>query len=440
MRNLNNSLLLATVWVLMFTSSCLVVENKYEKIAPGIWRGTLTMESGVPAVEADVLGESIRTPEDDPVLLPFLFEVAYDENHEMHIELINGEERLPVDRIVFNRNRNTAQDTFVFYFDVLDSYLRGIYKEDIMDGEWVRANRENYRIPFVAHFGETSRFPPEIDPPSVDFSGRWAVQIETDTDHPFPAVGIFEQTGKHATGTFLTEKGDYRYLAGDVYGRTMRLSTFDGSHAYLFEAKMQPDGSILGTYWSGLRYKVLWNGKLNPEALLSDPDSIIALNPGTEKLSFAYPDENGKQIDLNDPEFQGKPKIIQMLGTWCPNCRDETNFLASYFTEHSNLNIAVIGLAFESYKDDGKNRDVIRTYREKMEVPYPILLAGHYDYDEIARKLPLLKDFIVFPTMIILDKNNQILRIHTGFSGPATPDYEPFTKAFDQYIQDLSKS
>lgn len=425
---------------LLLQSGCLVVENKYDKIAPGIWRGALTLEAGAPAVEADVLGEAIRTPEDEPVLMPFLFEVSYSEDHAMHIDILNGEERIPVDRILYGRDPATAQDTFVFYFDVMDSYLHGIIKADIMDGEWVRANRDNYRIPFVAHFGESSRFPPAVTPPSVDFTGRWDAQFAAETKKPYRAVGIFEQHGKSLTGTFLTETGDYRYLAGDVSGNTLRLSAFDGSHAFLFEGKMQPDSTILGTYWSGHRYKVLWNAQRNENAMLSEPDSITVLNKGYETIDFTFPDADGKSVGLNDPAFSGHPKIVQILGTWCPNCRDETNFLVEYLKENPDLNLKVIGLAFESYSDDDKNRAIIKQYAEKLQVPYPILLAGHYDYDEIALKLPMLKKFIAFPTMIMLDKNNQVIRIHTGFSGPATPDYKVFATNFDHFIQDLTKS
>ena len=425
---------------LFLQSGCLVIENKYETIAPGLWRGALTLEAGAPAVEADVLGEAIRTPEDEPVLMPFLFEVSYNDENQVQIEILNGEERIPVDRILFGRDPATAKDTFVFYFDVMDSYLHGVIKADIMDGEWVRANRDNYRIPFVAHFGESTRFPPAVTLPSVDFTGRWDAQFAAETNKPFSAVGIFDQQGNKLSGTFLTETGDYRYLAGDVTGNTLRLSAFDGSHAFLFDGKMQPDSTILGTYWSGHRYKVLWSAQRNDNARLHEPDSITVLNEGFETIDFTFPDATGKSVGLNDPEFAGHPKIVQILGTWCPNCRDETNFLVDYLKSHPDLDIKVIALAFESYSDDTKNQAIIKKYIEKMQIPYPVLLAGHYDYGEIAQKLPMLKKFVAFPTMIMLDKDNRVIRIHTGFSGPATPDYQAFATNFDHFIKELAKS
>jgi len=43
---------------------------------------------------------------------------------------------------------------------------------------------------------------------------------------------LFKQTKNKLTGTFLTTTGDYRYLDGIVTGDSLKLSTFDGAHAY----------------------------------------------------------------------------------------------------------------------------------------------------------------------------------------------------------------
>ena len=87
---------------------------------------------------------------------------------------------------------------------------------------------------------------------SANFDGRWAVRFEFSDDL---AIGEFLQFPMDdqilATGTFLTTTGDYRYLAGRVDGDLMRLSYFNGEHAYLFHARMKDDGSIEGDLWVG---------------------------------------------------------------------------------------------------------------------------------------------------------------------------------------------
>ncbi|MDH3244256.1 MAG: TlpA family protein disulfide reductase, partial [Saprospiraceae bacterium] len=135
--------------------------------------------------------------------------------------------------------------------------------------------------------------------------------------------------------------------------------------------------------------------------------------------------------------YQGRPKIIQILGTWCPNCLDETDFLVDWLDEHPDLDIAVIGLAFERYDDPAKARKVISRYREKLGITYPILHAGKSNKREASKQLPMLNEIISYPTLIFLDRNNQVRRIHTGFNGPATPDYPRFIEEFEETIQEL---
>jgi hypothetical protein len=42
---------------------------------------------------------------------------------------------------------------------------------------------------------------------------------------------------------------------------------------------------------------------------------------------------------------------------------------------------------------------------------------------------------MAFPTLIILDKNDQVVNIHTGFDGPATSQYAAFKTQFTQSIK-----
>ena len=43
-----------------------------------------------------------------------------------------------------------------------------------------------------------------------------------------------------------------------------------------------------------------------------------------------------------------------------------------------------------------------------------------------------------YPTMIFLDKQNRIVKTHTGFSGPATREYEDFKKEFAKDIEKIN--
>jgi hypothetical protein len=101
------------------------------------------------------------------------------------------------------------------------------------------------------------RFIPDARAES-EFTGRWEVTFEDDEGTESAAIGEFDQQGNNVTGTFLTAKGDYRYLAGEVDGDLLHLSTFDGAHAFVFYAQMQPDGSLTGDFWLGTRRHESW--------------------------------------------------------------------------------------------------------------------------------------------------------------------------------------
>ena len=64
-------------------------------------------------------------------------------------------------------------------------------------------------------------------------------------------------------------------------------------------------------------------------------------------MIFKFENQDGIQISNLDSEYENKVKIIQIMGTWCPNCRDESEFLKNYLTEHPNQDLKVIAITFE---------------------------------------------------------------------------------------------
>ncbi|MCB0706221.1 MAG: TlpA family protein disulfide reductase [Saprospiraceae bacterium] len=421
-------------------NGCVVVENSYEALPPGIWRGVLQLDplSFVPPEKAggSIVSQEGYRKEMPKGSLPFQFEVIYDNEKEFHIELINGSERITVPDIGFGRNIRTAIDTVYIDFPVYDSYIQAQFRENILDGYWVVRYKEDYKIPFVAQYGEPNRYTDQIETPATDLSGKWEVVFSPEED-PYPAIGEFQQTGNKLTGTFLTETGDYRYLEGTIQDDWFSLSVFDGAHAFLFEGKVLSDDQIIGSFRSGKHYQTTWSGSRNPNATLADPDSLTFLKPEAGPFTFSFPDANGQVVSLTDREFDGKYKIVQILGTWCPNCRDETLFLKSYLEEHPQKDLAVIGLAFERYQDPTLARAAIARYQEKLDLPYPVLHAGNSNKEEAALALPMLNHILSFPTLIFLNRTNEVLRIHTGFSGPATSAYADFVADFEAFLDEL---
>lgn len=220
-------------------------------------------------------------------------------------------------------------------------------------------------------------------------------------------------------------------------GDSLKLSAFDGAHAFLFTAKVT-DSSMTGIFYSGNHFKEPFVSTRNDGYELPDPDSLTFINEGYDKLAFTFPDFNGKMISLNDEEYYEKVVIVQLMGTWCPNCLDESKFLVNYLNKNENLK--VIGLAFESAKTEEKAFKGIERLKDRIGLSYPILLAqfGSVDKVEAQQKLPMLNHVLSFPTTIFIDKKGAVRKIHTGFNGPATGDkFIEFRKDFNQIVTEL---
>ncbi len=425
--------------IIAFFNSCITFQNPYNSVAPGVWRGTLKIadkatienQKGEPLPELmDITFEEVTEGE-----LPFNFEVIYTNDTSFYIELINGEERIKCEHITIGRDRATAKDTIVIDFPVFDTYLKAVFEEKVMEGEWVVNYKENYSIPFIARQGKDHRFTELKKDPIIDVSGRWEATFGIDGEAPYPAVGEFKQKCNELRGTFMTETGDYRFLEGTVQENKLYLSCFDGAHAFMFEGKILPDSSIIGSFRSGSHYKTLWKATRNENARLANPDSLTNLTG--QQFEFSFPNAEGEMVSLDDPAYSGKAKLIMLLGTWCPNCSDASKFVVDYLENNPSDELAVIGLAFERYSDKEKALDRLKTYRTQMNIPYEVLLAGSYNKKEALKSLPMLNEIISYPTMIFLDKNNQVKRIHTGFSGPATSQFEPFKTDFTAFMARL---
>ncbi|MDX1942700.1 MAG: TlpA disulfide reductase family protein [Saprospiraceae bacterium] len=438
----NKIFLLIAIIAIVVNSGCFVAENPYTGLAPGYWRAVLTLDpvaasttKGGTADDEEIPNRIDRINSGE---LPFTFEVKYENDTKFYIEIINGEERIRLDDIVIGRDKRIAKDTIVINFPVFDSYIKGIYHENIIQGEWVVNNRNvDYRIPFVARQGLSHRFTKMKETPTLDATGRWEVTFSPDTEDEEKGIGEFVQKGNNLNGTFMTETGDHRFLEGTVQGDKLYLSAFDGSHAYLFEAKIQADSTLFGTWWSGKHYTTTWTARRNSEFRLGNADSLTYLNPGYDKFTFAFKNPDGKTISLDDPKYQDKIKIVQIMGTWCPNCRDETEFLLDYLKNNPNDDLEIIGLAFERHNDESKARAAILKYKEFFGIDYEILYAGSDVKTKASKALPMLNRVISFPTMIFIDRQNKVRRIHTGFSGPATSEYQNFKQKFDTFIKEL---
>jgi thiol-disulfide isomerase/thioredoxin len=286
------------------------------------------------------------------------------------------------------------------------------------------------------------RFTDKPERTSINITGRYHVVFAGEDEESKNAVGVFKQEGNHLTATFLTTTGDYRFLEGEIGGNRIWLSAFDGSHLFLFTALVHGDSLYNGEFFSGKHWHDTWNGVKDENAHLISPDSLTTLRSGQSKINFKFPDENGKLISLTDKKYKNKAVIIQIMGSWCPNCMDETKFLVEWYRQNrkNKSRIEIIALDFEKIADTTHAFHNIRRLKKQFGVSYSVLFAGPSDKKEAAKSLPMLNRIFAYPTLLFLNKEKKVVKTHTGFNGPATgEEYSTFIKQFEQSTKIITK-
>jgi len=346
---------------------------------------------------------------------------------------INGNERLPMDPA-------TVQgDSIRIPMALFESELVAKIDGNLLRGEWRRRRtaQQVQTLPFEAQHGVTYRFKTEGKPvANADLTGKWATNFGSKTGKvdTVNAVGVFDQKGNKLSGTFLTPTGDYRYLDGNVIGDSLFLSCFDGSHLYLFKARYDAATKTLtGGQWAGVSGYESWVARLDPKADLPDPAKLTYLKPGAKTLNFSFPEPGGKTVSSTDPRFKNKVTIVQIMGSWCPNCMDETNFMSPWYKRNKQRGVELVGLSFERSPDMAESGPKIERMKQRFKIDYPVALAGTNDKAQASKALPDLNAVVAFPTTIFIDKKGQVRHIHTGFSGPGTGKY------YDQYVEEFNR-
>ncbi|MBL7850920.1 MAG: TlpA family protein disulfide reductase [Cyclobacteriaceae bacterium] len=363
--------------------------------------------------------------------LPFTFDVEKS-GDSYRAYLKNVSEKILLDEITFRG------DSVYMTLHVFDADLRARVEGDKLTGTFYKKYAPDFSMPFTATFGDDYRFVKNTDEQvTPDFSGTYQLEFKPDKDPAYPSVGVFEQRGNHLTGTFLTPMGDYRFIEGNVVDGQLLLSTFDGNHAFLFTATLSGD-SLRGDYYSGKSAHEVFYGVKNPDARMPDPESLTFLKEGYDRIDFSFPDLQGNPIKPTDDRFRDKVLILQIFGTWCPNCMDETKFLSQWYRDNHDRGVEILGLAYERKPDfDYASTRVIKM-KEKFNVPYEFVIAGVNDKEEAAKTLPMLNRVLAFPTTIIIGRDGKVKHIYTGFEGPGTGVYhERFKERFNQLINEL---
>lgn len=381
-------------------------ENEVKTLEIGTYRGSLIAQ--------------------DNQLVPFIFEVT----SETTLKIFNAEEVIEVDEIEY---KNDSIFIKLPYFEtVIAAKLDG----NNFQGQWIEEDRDR-SVAIYTEYDIKRRF---VDSQSsnIDVSGVWEMEFN-DYGNIYPAKAVLSQNENIITGTIRTPTGDYRYLEGIVNADTLMISTFDGAHAFLFKAHVT-DSSMVGNFYSGNHSTETFVGKPNPNFELPDEYTLTFINEGYDTFNFSFPDLKGNLVSLSDDQFKDKVVLVQLMGSYCPNCLDETKFYSKYYEENKDRGLEIVALAFENAKTEDKAIKGITRMKERVGLNYEILLAqiGTNDKGKAQEKMPMLNKVVSYPTTIYLDRTGKVRKIHTGFNGPATGEkYKNFEAEFEAFLNTL---
>jgi len=360
---------------------------------------------------------------------------ATTKNKKTTLYIKNAAERLRVDSVVFKN------DSVFIKMPLFESAFKARVSNGTWTGIWTKGTSSVEQVlPFTAIKSKV-RFAITNGPSTYNVNGRWAIKFSDDTAREATSIAELWHHGNRLTGSILTPTGDYRFLEGIVTDTKLKMSGFDGSHAVYFTADIIDKNTIAnGQYYSGAKFNSQWSAVRNAKATVKIDESAMYLRPDADKLDFTFPDLNDNPVSINDPRFKNKVVVVQLMGSWCPNCMDETQFLSDYYNKNKQRGIEMVALAYEYSTDFERSKQSLLKFQKRFNVQYPVLITGVTVNDSLRteKTLPQVTPIRVFPSSIILDKKGVVRKLDNSFFGPGTGEhYEIYKREFNETIDKL---
>jgi len=163
---------------------------------------------------------------------------------------------------------------------------------------------------------------------------------------------IVKQSGTSVSASILPVDGDTGTLSGSYRSGKFILSHFTGEWPFYLEATPLADGTLQVARSNYHETQSLI--ALRPEAARAkglappdDPTQHTRLKNPNEPLHFSFPDLQGRIVSDRDARFRGKVVLVNITGSWCPNCHDEAPFLEALYRKYHDQGLEIVALDFE---------------------------------------------------------------------------------------------
>jgi peroxiredoxin len=379
------------------------------------------------SVAQPIAGQWNATIQINGVETPFPLEIS-GSGTNVTASFFNGDDRYASTQGRFENGK------LVLNWDYYAATLEATLKNGVLEGQYAGTRR--MKGPFAIRATRAAVAKPAAVStivPSID--GLWEIPNKSGKGE-LAWRFIVQQSGAKADATVLRVDGDTGTISGTFQNGKFVLSHFDGARAHLLEITPTGDGTL----------DILQDGKTKLTAYRpaaarakglpepTDPDQHTTMKDSSEPFRFSFPDLNGRVISNADARFRGKVLVVEITGSWCPNCHDEAPFLAEMYSKFGRQGVEIVSLSFEE-ADQLKDPTRLRAFVKKYGLEFPVLLCG--DPDEANAKLTQLVNWNTWPATLFIDRRGLVRGIHSGF--PSAGSGELFRQAKEEFNVEVGR-
>lgn len=346
--------------------------------------------------------------------IPFPLEFSQKGN-DITASFFNGD-----DRVTSTAGRLSGE-TLTVNFDHYATRLNATFKDGVVHGTY-----GNFKYGF--HDFEATPHKQDAKVPATDvpdISGVWALPTESPKgEHAWRL--IVRQSGGNVSAAILRVDGDTGALEGGFRGDRFVLNHFDGARASAMEIVARKDGrldvTLNGFKNPAKRYEAVRLDEAKAKGLPepADPDGHTRVKNAEEVFAFGAPDLDGNTVSNTDARFKDKVVIVNVTGSWCPNCHDEAPYLQELYRKYHKQGLEIVALDFEE-PEQRKDPARLRAFIHKYGIEYTYLVAG--EPSELQAKISQAENLNSWPTTFFLGRDGKVRAIHAGFAAAASGPY-----------------
>jgi len=346
---------------------------------------------------------------------------------------INGSQRSP------STDGQISGNSLTLKFAQFDLTLQATLKDGVLSGTYGKnGGGFSYPLELKPYVEQKAS---GVKAPAI--SGVWIIPTESAKgEHAFRLV--VTQKGENACATILRVDGDTGTLAGSYRDGKFVLSHFGDVRANILEITPAADGSLdltlIGTHThagqDGQPTKLIaYRASVAKAKNLPQPDDFsthTSVKDPQQPFQFSFPDVNGKLVSNTDPQFKNKVVLVNVTGSWCPNCHDEAPYLESLYSKYHSRGVEIVALDFE---DPAQIQSLTRlqAFIKKYGIEYDYLVAGVQK--DIHEKVPQAVNLNAWPTTFFIGRDGLVHAVETGFTSSSSAEFDRDVKA--KYVANI---